>query len=130
MSPKFQKGQHVRVLAKFFNSFKKAERIQKSGRTAGMAGAYCGGVITRVLVKKRTVPQTYTIKWDGGTTMNCEEQHVEQAIEEDSEEGSEDGRDGEYDPDRNSDDGSTTSYDEEARGQEREQEDEKTNTDS
>jgi hypothetical protein len=68
--------------------------------------------------------------WDDGTTMNCEEQHVEQAIEEDSEEGSEDGRDGEYDPDRNSDDGSTTSYDEDARGREREQEDEKTNTDS
>ncbi len=35
--------------------------------------------------EKRTKPQTYKIKWDDGSTMNCEEQHVEQAIEEDSE---------------------------------------------
>ncbi len=49
-------------------------------------GTFCGGIITRVLVKKRTKPQIYKFKWDDGSTMNCEEQHVEQAIEEGSEE--------------------------------------------
>ena len=104
MSAKFKKGQHVRVLATVFDS---EEGRDGQGRTFSEKwvhdghGAYCGGVITRVLVKKRTVPQTYKIKWDDGTTMNCEEQHVEQVIEEDSEEDSEDGRDGEYEPDRN-----------------------------
>jgi hypothetical protein len=39
-----------------------------------------------VLVKKRGKPYTYKIKWDDGSSMNCEEQHVEQGIEEDSEE--------------------------------------------
>ena len=49
-------------------------------------GTFCGGIITRVLVKKRTKPQTYKIKRDDGSTMNCEEQHIEQVVEEDSEE--------------------------------------------
>ena len=78
----------MRVLATVFDS---EEGRDGQGRTFSEKwandghGSYCGGIITRVLVKKRGKPYTYKIKWDDGSTMNCEEQHVEQAIEEDSE---------------------------------------------
>ncbi len=75
-------------------------------------GSYCGGVITRVLVKKGRQPQIYKIKWDDGSTMNCQEEHVEHALEEDSEEDSEDARDDEYNSDRDSGNQSTENEDE------------------
>jgi hypothetical protein len=76
-------------------------------------------------VKKGRQPQIYKIKWDDGSTMNCQEEHVEYALEEDSEEDSEDARDGEYNSDRDSGNQSTENEDER-----QEQEHEEAKTDS
>jgi hypothetical protein len=62
-----------------------------------------------VLVKKRGKPYTYKIKWDDGSSMNCEEQHVEQGIEEDSEEDNDVEGDGENEQDGNEDEDADTS---------------------
>ncbi len=113
MSAKYAKGQHVRVLATVFDS---EEGRDGQGRTFSEKWAndghesYCGGIITRVLVKKRGKPYTYKIKWDDESTMNCEEQHVEQAIEEDSEDENVVQEDRANEADRNEDeDGDTRS---------------------
>jgi hypothetical protein len=106
MSAKYSKGQHVRVRATVFDS---EEGKDAQGRTFSEKwlhdghGTFCGGIITRVLVKKRPKPQTYKIKWDDGSVMNCEEQHIDQVVEEDSEEDNVVQQDNEGAADTNSD---------------------------
>ena len=131
MSSKLKKDQHVRVLATVFDSEEGKDaqgRLYSEQWARKGHGSYCGGIVTRVLVKQRGKPQNYKIKWDDGSTMNCEEQHIEQALESDSEDDSEAGRDGEYDSDRNAHNGDTDSVDEEGKVPEQEQEETKTDS--
>jgi hypothetical protein len=96
MAPKFSKGERVRVLATKFDNEKRdnagmnfSERWPADGN-----GTWCFGTISRVYVKRRGAPQKYSIKYDIGGTMACEEQHIENAgIEEsDSDESKNDER--------------------------------------
>jgi hypothetical protein len=48
-------------------------------------GTWCYGSISRVYVKKGRHPQKYSIKYDVGGTMACEEEHIEVADIESSE---------------------------------------------
>ena len=79
MAPKFSKGERVRVLATKFDNEKRdnagmnfSERWLADGN-----GTWCYGTISRVYVKKGRMPQKYSIKYDIGGTMACEEQHIE-----------------------------------------------------
>ena len=81
MAPKFSKGERVRVEATKFDNDKRdnagmtfSERWLADGN-----GTWCYGTISRVYVKRRGAPQKYSIKYDIGDAMACEEQHIENA---------------------------------------------------
>ena len=86
MAPNFSKGQRVRVAATKFDNdnldnagMKFSERWLADGH-----GVWCYGTISRVYVKKGRNPQKYSVKYDIGGTMACEEQHLEIAGVEES----------------------------------------------
>ena len=74
-------------------------------------GTWCYGTISRVYVKRRGAAQKYSVKYDIGGTMACEEQHIENAgIEEsDSEDESknDEGEDSDMDNADNDEDNET-----------------------
>ena len=103
MAPNFSKGQRVRVAAtKFDNDNRDNAGMNFSERwLADGHGVWCYGTISRVYVKKGRNPQKYSVKYDIGGTMACEEEHLEIAgVEEsDSDESHhEDVREDESDP--------------------------------
>ena len=113
MAPKFSKGERVRVEATKFDNDKRdnagmnfSERWLADGN-----GTWCYGTISRVYVKRRGAPQKYSIKYDIGGAMACEEQHIENAgIEEsDSEDESknDEGEDSDMDNADNDEDNET-----------------------
>ncbi len=81
MTPKFSKGERVRVLAtKFDNENRGNAGMNFSEKwLADGHGSWCYGTISRVYVKKGRMPQKYSIKYDIGGTMTCEQDHIENA---------------------------------------------------
>ena len=86
MAPNFSKGQRVRVAAtKFDNDNRDNAGMNFSERwLADGHGVWCYGTISRVYVKKGRNPQKYSVKYDIGGTMACEEEHIEIAGVEES----------------------------------------------
>jgi hypothetical protein len=86
MAPKFSKRERVRVLAtKFDNENRDNAGMNFSERWfADGHGRWCYGTISRVYVKKRRMPQKYSVKYDIGGTMTCEQDHIENAGVEES----------------------------------------------
>ena len=86
MAPQFSKGQRVRVAAtKFDNENRDHAGMNFSERwLADGNGVWCYGTISRVYVKKGGRPQKYSVKYDVGGTMACDEEHIEIAGEESS----------------------------------------------
>ena len=106
MAPKFSKGERVRVEATKFDNDKRdnagmnfSERWLADGN-----GTWCYGTISRVYVKKGRMPQQYSVKYDIGGTMACEEQHIESAgIEETDSEDNDEGQEVDEDNDEDED---------------------------
>jgi hypothetical protein len=78
MAPNFSKGQRVRVAAtKFDNENRDSAGMNFSERwLADGHGVWCYGTISRVYVKRRGQPQKYSVKYDIGGTMACEEEGI------------------------------------------------------
>ena len=87
MAPMFSRGERVRVLAtKFDNGTKDSGGMTFSERwLADGRGTWCYGTVSRLLVKRGRKPQRYSVKYDVGGTMTCEEEHIENAGVEESE---------------------------------------------
>ncbi len=79
MAPNFSKGQRVRVAAtKFDNENRDSAGMNFSERwLADGHGVWCYGTISRVYVKKGRNPQKYSVKYDIGGTMACEEDCID-----------------------------------------------------
>jgi hypothetical protein len=106
MAPKVKTNDNVRVLATTFDNEDEkdgAGRMYSQKHAHDGNGAYCRGTITRVLKRKVRNSQMYKIKWDDGSTMNCQEEYMEINNEEDdSEVDSDEARDGMHESVRDS----------------------------
>ena len=97
-------------------------------------GTWCHGTISRVYVKRRGAPQKYSIKYDIGGTMACEEQHIENAglEESDSEDESKNDEGEEVDSDvenADNDEDNETDHEEDEGGRVMEEDQDKIQTD-
>jgi hypothetical protein len=95
MSPKFKKGDRVKVKATLFDNEKKKDRegrvFSKQWLDEGN-GEWCHGSVSHIYVKKGRQPQKYKVKYDGGQTMTSLEEQMEvSTLEEEDSEGSEEG---------------------------------------